>query len=137
MALTSDGITTREAVARAREKSISSLKELVVILTGLTITTGMVNSLHRLNMKFNAQDARREGFIHWFRYAHEMHTDGIACACRLAILILCVMRFHHGNLMLLDKSYSLSGQGDNRNIVVDFVAVFFPALRLPRWVFPY
>lgn len=90
-------------VTHKRMSAISSLKELVVILSGITITVAITT------------------------VAETMRTQTVGSPWMFAlftVLILNVVRFYHGNMRLLDDSYLDADRVVRRNIVVDFVVIF-------------
>jgi hypothetical protein len=96
--------------------SIASLKELVIIFAGLTITSAfgffiqdhfklIPEDIGMTSLKINLH-LGKDSFI-------------------LLLVVLCVMRFYHGNIMILDRYY-LSPHvniGNHRNITLDSTSI--------------
>ena len=96
--------------------SISSLKELIIIFTGLTITASFafyINSHLRVLDKNHSSSTLI------------LNSTIIEDSFILLLLILCVMRFYHGNIMILDRYYIIPKQNLNhgREITLDSTAI--------------
>ncbi len=109
---------------RNRESSINSLKELIIILTGLAITSALGVLLK------SATEASQ--------HFDTLNFDLLITPTRLQTIILlilllpCVLRFYHGNIMILDRYYLMEpGRTENvRNITLDFIAILAMSLIL-------
>lgn len=93
----------------SRRSAVNSLKELVVILSGITITfaiTAIAKEAKNANGAF-------PGELGLF-----------------LILVLSIIRFYHGNMRLLDDSYldHLEGGSTERNIILDFSVILVTSI---------
>jgi hypothetical protein len=105
------------------QSAVSSLKKIVTIVSGLAITntlnTLVVTQANRVNLL---------GFVHlqWYRLLLS------------ALLIITIVRFHHGNIRLLDKTYLLGEEEEvrstsiprKRQLLFDFVVIFLTSVLL-------
>ena len=97
--------------------SISSLKELVIIFTGITITAAFTFfALDHLSLGSNAANGITSLAIN-----DQIGRDSLI----LVLLVLCVMRFYHGNIMILDRYYLMpqSSVDHERGITLDSIAI--------------
>lgn len=108
---------TQEAIL----STISSLKEIIVIITGLTITNSIVQVLG----SGTALTARG------------LRSINLQDALLFCLLIANVVRFYHGNMRHLDTTYTLEpgkgGSGDlilsgGRRTAIDFLVIFIQSL---------
>lgn len=74
---------------RKRESAISSLKEILVIITGLTITNSVIMLV--ANGKYEKIST--------------LYEFSFQPLCLFLILLINIIRFYHGNVRLLDDSY--------------------------------
>lgn len=81
--------------------SVGSLRELIIIFTGITITASFTLFVGRHVMPAGAND--HDSVILMADSALPSET------LLLFLLILCVMRFYYGNVMILDRYYLLKG----------------------------
>lgn len=79
--------------------SVKSLRDLIIIFTGLTITASFTMFVHD---HFMADD--RTGLVATINFDWQTAPREILL---LLLLLLCVMRFYHGNIMILDRYYLL------------------------------
>ena len=93
---------------KKRLSAIGSLRELVVILSGITITFALARIVDGMNS------------------AARINIQAVTL---FVLLTLSIVRFYHGNMRLLDDSYDAENQTKaGRNIVVDFAVILFTSL---------
>jgi hypothetical protein len=113
----------------ARESAVNSLKELIVLLTGLTITTGLGLAFASM-LSVTSAPGGDYGQI-WLTYLHGLNNeDRWGNVFRTALLIVCVLRFHHGNITILDDNYVSEAKKHSctRNLFVDFTAMLMMSI---------
>ena len=96
--------------------SIGSLKELIIIFTGLTITASFAVFVTDHLFVIDGERSTASVQLTWRTF-----NDAVL----LFLLVLCVMRFYHGNIMILDRHYLIKAEPSKvrRNLTVDSSAI--------------
>jgi hypothetical protein len=113
--------TTETRMMKSMHSTISSLKEIVTIVAGLTITNAIVQIVSTTSI---------DGIP-------SIRVVNINALLLFIILIINVIRFYHGNIRHLDSAYTLElGKGSSgdlnhsggKNIGIDFLIIFVQSL---------
>jgi hypothetical protein len=88
------------------KSSISSLKEIVILLNGITLTFSITTLISKLRNPIDL-------------------VSSAETATLFLLFVLSVIRFYHGNMRLLDDLYITPANANppNRNLALDFSAV--------------